>query len=156
MCFRTAPFADIFRVRSVLWACISWKCELARSISRLISSAIKKKGWKMKASLEEAHLIWQQRWKKVENLDTVRFFSIGHLGTGCSGPVTGARLRFAGTPLGDVAPIYLCKNRTGHCCDNKDPDCFTPGGCFCDSSCRAFGKSSCFIFLKIEHAHLAW
>lgn len=54
------------------------------------------------------------------------------------GPVTGARLRFAGTPLGDVAPIYLCKNRTGHCCDNKDPDCFTPGGCFCDSSCRAF------------------
>jgi len=54
------------------------------------------------------------------------------------GSVTGARLRFAGTPLGDVAPIYLCKNRTGHCCDNKDPDCFTPGGCFCDSSCRAF------------------
>lgn len=59
-----------------------------------------------------------------------------------SGSVTGARLRFAGTPLGDVAPIYLCKNRSGnHCCDNKDPDCFTPGGCFCDSSCRAFGKS---------------
>lgn len=54
------------------------------------------------------------------------------------GSVTGARLRFAGTPLGEVAPIYLCKNRTGHCCDNKDPDCFTPGGCFCDSSCRAF------------------
>ncbi|CAG5113130.1 Oidioi.mRNA.OKI2018_I69.chr2.g7270.t1.cds [Oikopleura dioica] len=55
------------------------------------------------------------------------------------GSVTGARLRFAGTPLGDVAPIYLCKNRSGnHCCDNKDPDCFTPGGCFCDSSCRAF------------------
>jgi len=54
------------------------------------------------------------------------------------GSVTGARLKFAGTPLGDVAPIYLCKNRNGHCCDNKDPDCFTPGGCFCDSSCRAF------------------
>ena len=82
MCFRTAPFADIFRVCSVLWACISWKCELARSISRLISSAIKKKGWKMKASLEEAHLIWQQRWKKAENLDTVRFLIAGHSWTG--------------------------------------------------------------------------
>lgn len=24
------------------------------------------------------------------------------------------------------------------CCEDKNPECFTPGGCFCDSSCRAF------------------
>merc|ERR1711990_274000 len=38
-----------------------------------------------------------------------------------------------------VDPIYMCKERTGdQCCSDKDPDCFTPGGCFCDASCRAF------------------
>ena len=105
----------------------------------------------MTENLQEGHLTWLQRWKKAENLDTVRLLLVGQSGSGCSGSVTGARLRFAGTPLGDVAPIYLCKNRTGHCCDNKDPDCFTPGGCFCDSSCRAFGKSpsSCEILVWI-------
>ena len=110
---------------------------------------MKKKGWKLQTNLWEAVLTWQQRWKKAESLDTVSVLSAVYAGKWILGPVTGARLRFAGTPLGDVAPIYLCKNRTGHCCDNKDPDCFTPGGCFCDSSCRAFGKSHCFILAKI-------
>lgn len=51
----------------------------------------------------------------------------------------GVRLRFAGTSLSQVDPIYLCSKRSNdQCCDDKDPDCFTPGGCFCDSSCRAF------------------
>merc|ERR1712048_1148851 len=50
------------------------------------------------------------------------------------------RLRFAGAAnLDDVDPIYLCSKRSGdQCCVDKDPECFTPGGCFCDSSCRAF------------------
>lgn len=49
------------------------------------------------------------------------------------------RLRFAGTSLSHVDPIYLCaKRETKQCCEDKDPECFTPGGCFCDSSCRAF------------------
>lgn len=51
----------------------------------------------------------------------------------------GVRLRFAGTSLSQVDPIYLCSNRSGEqCCEDKNPECFTPGGCFCDSSCRAF------------------
>lgn len=38
-----------------------------------------------------------------------------------------------------IDPIYMCKERTGdQCCSDKNPDCFTPGGCFCDASCRAF------------------
>lgn len=49
------------------------------------------------------------------------------------------RLRFAGTSLSNVDPIYLCSKRSGEqCCEDKNPECFTPGGCFCDSSCRAF------------------
>lgn len=52
---------------------------------------------------------------------------------------SGVRLRFAGTSLSQVDPIYLCKERSGdQCCEDKNPECFTPGGCFCDSSCRAF------------------
>jgi hypothetical protein len=51
----------------------------------------------------------------------------------------GVRLRFAGTSLSQVDPIYLCSKRSGdQCCEDKNPECFTPGGCFCDSSCRAF------------------
>lgn len=56
-----------------------------------------------------------------------------------SGYGNGVRLRFAGTSLSQVDPIYLCSKRSGEqCCEDKNPECFTPGGCFCDSSCRAF------------------
>lgn len=49
------------------------------------------------------------------------------------------RLRFNGTPSSQVDPIYLCAERSGdQCCVDKSPECFTPGGCFCDSSCSAF------------------
>lgn len=51
----------------------------------------------------------------------------------------GVRLRFNGINKSSLDPIYMCSERTGEqCCTDKDPDCFAPGGCFCDSSCKAF------------------
>lgn len=52
----------------------------------------------------------------------------------------GVRLRFNGVSKSSLDPIYLCSERPveQQCCTNKDPHCFTPGGCFCDASCKAF------------------
>lgn len=52
----------------------------------------------------------------------------------------GVRLRFNGVSKSSLDPIYLCSARPAdqQCCTNKDPHCFTPGGCFCDASCKAF------------------
>lgn len=51
----------------------------------------------------------------------------------------GVRLRFNGVKKSSLDPIYMCSERTGdQCCTDKDPDCFAPGGCFCDASCKAF------------------
>jgi len=52
----------------------------------------------------------------------------------------GVRLRFNGVSKSSLDPIYLCSERPAEhqCCTNKDPHCFTPGGCFCDASCKAF------------------